>query len=411
MRLGDHSHGTYQGQHDGHNSGTSGVNHDNERDFWRDEPTSRIGRVRHAGERPSTERERRHGDTPPRGLPRLQPALPLAARQPRGAALQLVPSGQPHGAPVTADPFEPFEPLESLESDTDLDPRPMPSFRVDRLITGEVPLTVVDGRLAPAPQPGRADPFLVRIGLMLAFGMIAIVLVWATRSASADEPAPVPDSTPTQVEVAPADVELGPSRRVSSTSAAPAGLIAGKACSAGTYTVGRGDGWIAIAKKVGVTTKQLLAANGATARTVIHPGRTVCLPAGASAPASSTAPAAAPSSKSTVTPKLPATPAATPSTTVVVKTYTAAEVEAIIRQAWPDDLEDEALRIATRESNLKPGAKNSCCFGLFQIYFNVHKSWLQNVGVTSSGQLLDPTVNANAAYALYQRAGGFGPWN
>jgi hypothetical protein len=32
------------------------------------------------------------------------------------------------------------------------------------------------------------------------------------------------------------------------------------------------------------------------------------------------------------------------------------------------------------------------------------------MGVTSATQLYDPTVNATVAYALYQRAGGFGPW-
>jgi hypothetical protein len=93
-----------------------------------------------------------------------------------------------------------------------------------------------------------------------------------------------------------------------------------------------------------------------------------------------------------------------------VKAFSATENEAIIRSVWPDDLEDEALRIARRESNLKNGAKNWCCYGLFQIHWNAHKSWLAGIGVTSAAQLLDPTVNANVAYAVYQRAGGWGPW-
>jgi hypothetical protein len=54
--------------------------------------------------------------------------------------------------------------------------------------------------------------------------------------------------------------------------------------------------------------------------------------------------------------------------------------------------------------------KNYCCYGLFQIYFDQHKSWLAQMGVTSAAQLYDPTVNANAALALYNRAGGWGPW-
>ena len=86
------------------------------------------------------------------------------------------------------------------------------------------------------------------------------------------------------------------------------------------------------------------------------------------------------------------------------------EVEQIIREVWPDDLEEEALRIARRESNLVPTAKNYCCYGLFQLYYSVHKSWLSQMGVTSSAQLFDPRINATAALQLYYRSGGFGPW-
>jgi hypothetical protein len=92
------------------------------------------------------------------------------------------------------------------------------------------------------------------------------------------------------------------------------------------------------------------------------------------------------------------------------RTYTAAEVEAIIREVWPDDLEDEAVRIARRESNLQPAAHNSCCYGLFQIYWSVHQGWLRAMGITSAQQLMDPEVGARAGYALYQRSGGWGPW-
>jgi hypothetical protein len=92
------------------------------------------------------------------------------------------------------------------------------------------------------------------------------------------------------------------------------------------------------------------------------------------------------------------------------KTYTRAQVEAIIREVWPDELENEAVRIATRESNLVPTAQNYCCTGLFQIYFSVHKSWLAKIGVTSAAQLKDPRVNAFAALVLYNRAGSWAPW-
>jgi hypothetical protein len=82
----------------------------------------------------------------------------------------------------------------------------------------------------------------------------------------------------------------------------------------------------------------------------------------------------------------------------------------IIRSVWPDDLEERALEIAWRESNHRSNVNNWCCYGLFQIHWTAHRSWLAGFGVTSASQLYDPTVNATVAYALYQRAGGWGPW-
>ena len=87
------------------------------------------------------------------------------------------------------------------------------------------------------------------------------------------------------------------------------------------------------------------------------------------------------------------------------------EVQQIIREVWPDDQEDKAIAIAWRESNWVPTVRNYCCIGLFQIYWNVHKSWLIPLGVKSSDMLFDPRINATAALALYQRAGGWAPWN
>ena len=77
---------------------------------------------------------------------------------------------------------------------------------------------------------------------------------------------------------------------------------------------------------------------------------------------------------------------------------------------WPDELEDHALEIAWRESNYKANVRNYCCYGLFQIYWSVHSSWLQAMGIGSADQLYDAETNTRAAYALYQRAGGWGPW-
>lgn len=87
----------------------------------------------------------------------------------------------------------------------------------------------------------------------------------------------------------------------------------------------------------------------------------------------------------------------------------AGDVEAIIRDVWPDDLEDWAVRIAKRESNLQPGVRNSICWGLFQIYWTQHRAWLAQFGVTDPHQLLDARTNAEMAYQLYL-IDGAGPW-
>lgn len=91
------------------------------------------------------------------------------------------------------------------------------------------------------------------------------------------------------------------------------------------------------------------------------------------------------------------------------KTYTPAEVESIIRQVWPDDIEDHALAIAKRESRLIPTSRNYCCYGLFAIYYEAGKRLLNSIGVTSADQLLDPWVNTRAALVIYQVA-GWDPW-
>src|SRR5436190_19831 len=78
-------------------------------------------------------------------------------------------------------------------------------------------------------------------------------------------------------------------------------------------------------------------------------------------------------------------------------TYSKDDVEAIIRSVFPAEEADEAVRIATRESSLVPTVRNWCCYGLFQIYFQVNQKTLATIGVTTPGQLYDPLVNAQAA--------------
>ena len=87
------------------------------------------------------------------------------------------------------------------------------------------------------------------------------------------------------------------------------------------------------------------------------------------------------------------------------------EVQALIREIWPDELEEKALQIAWRESNFKATAYNgTCCYGVFQIHWGAHRSWLGDYGIVTTNDLLDARKNITAAYAIYQRAGGWGPW-
>ncbi len=182
------------------------------------------------------------------------------------------------------------------------------------------------------------------------------------------------------------------------------------------YDVVEGDFWIRLADASGVSLGELLDANDATVDTPLYPGTTICLPDGASAPAAPTTASPATTSPAATTPAATAKPVTStaPSTTikpvVTYPTISAAAAEQIIRDVWPDDLEDRAIEIAARESNLVVTAKNSCCYGLFQLNWNPHKAWLAGLGVTSPDQLFDATTNAYAAYALYLRSGGWGPW-
>ena len=146
------------------------------------------------------------------------------------------------------------------------------------------------------------------------------------------------------------------------------------------HVVRRGESWWSIAQAKGVSLREILRLNGARPSTVLQPGDAVCVPS---------------------------QPAGPPIT------YTDKEVIQIIREIWPDHLEDKAIAIARRESKLRPevvGIPNKCCYGLFQIYYKWHKSWLPRLGITGPRQLLDPRNNAIAALEIYRRNGGWGPW-
>ena len=152
-----------------------------------------------------------------------------------------------------------------------------------------------------------------------------------------------------------------------------------------TYAARPGDSWWSIAEKHGVSLNKVLTLNKAKPSTKILIGDSVCV--------------AKAGGKGKPAPQ--------------VVSYKPREVIQIIREEWPDELEERAIQIARRESKLVPhviGIPNGCCYGLFQIYYRWHKNWLPQVGVTNSDQLLDPRLNARAAYRLYQRNNGWGPW-
>lgn len=187
------------------------------------------------------------------------------------------------------------------------------------------------------------------------------------------------------------------------------------------YTVQSGDAWITIAHRANVSLTSLLTVNRARTSTSLFPGRSICLPAGATVPATMARPTVKtttttttvkPSSKTSTKTSTKSTSAPTttePPLVAPANIYSRDEVMQIIRDVWPDDLEDHAIAIADRESHLNPSARNFCCYGLFQIYFSVHHAWLGSLGVTDASQLWDPKVNATVAYQMYLR-NGFAPW-
>lgn len=184
-----------------------------------------------------------------------------------------------------------------------------------------------------------------------------------------------------------------------------------------TYTASPGDSWYRIAGAADVAPSALLDQNNATVDTVILSGDEICLPPGATVPGPlTTTPATTPvaSSPATTSPSTPS-PSTSPTTAPPVTSISApaspAEVQQLIREIWPDDLEEHALDIARRESSFDPMADNGwCCVGVFQIYWKVHQSWLDDYGIVTRDDLFDARKNITAAYAIYQRAGGFGPW-
>ncbi len=374
------------------------MQHDNSDDpwgFWNDEPTRPLNRV-HTG-------SRAHGETRMIPVVRREPtkAVPEPPHQRNplmtrvcvmlGVGLLLVPVAL------------------SLRSDKQ-------EVRAAEL---KPVATVVIGRMPPAPTdetlaPGTEAPTTIA-ATTAAPTTAARIEVAPTTVAPTDPP------TTTAAKV----VKKATPKTTTTPPPTPASTqTAAKAVCSQTYTVAAGDSWSTIAARAKVSMTSLLAANGATTQTLLLPGKSICLPQGAVDPGPPTTKPPSTTQPATTQPKatVPATthPATTqpPAATTVPATtqppppanvYSKAQVAQIIRDVWPDNLEDQAIAIATRESNLIPTAHNSCCYGLFQIYFNANKSWLAGIGITSPAQLYDPQVNASAALTLYNKS-GWAPW-
>ncbi|MGZ4700612.1 MAG: LysM peptidoglycan-binding domain-containing protein [Ilumatobacteraceae bacterium] len=294
---------------------------------------------------------------------------------------------------------------------------------VDTVFVGKMPPAPTDATLAP----DTAAPTTI----------VITTTALPTTAAPAATPAPTeaalvtaaPTDPPTTAKVVKKKVVVA---KTTTTPAPPPPVAAtqsvAKVACTQSYTVASGDAWSTIAARAKVSMTSLLAANNATIQTMLLAGKKICLPAGAVTPAPPTtkAPATKPTTATTqpatTQPKatVPATtqPKTPPATTVPAttqppappNTYSKAEVAQIIRDVWPDDLEDQAITIATRESNLIPTVHNYCCYGLFQIYFTANKSFLASIGITNAAQLYDPRVNATAALALYNHS-GWAPWS
>jgi len=157
------------------------------------------------------------------------------------------------------------------------------------------------------------------------------------------------------------------------------------------YVVRGGDSWSRIASKAGVKSTELAIANGKNLRATLLPGQTICLPIGATIEAVTASVNAA-------------------SSPVTTRRYSRSELEQIVRDAWPDQLEADAFYVANRESRWNNLSQSDCCVGLFQLNWNSHKKWMANHGVTDRNQLFDPVVNARMAVITWQRANSWRPW-
>jgi LysM repeat protein len=286
---------------------------------------------------------------------------------------------------------------------------------VDTVFVGKMPPAPTDLTLAPETAAPTTRPTST-----IALATIATPAPTAAPMTAAATAAPT--APPTTAKVVKKKVVAKATTTIAAPPTTATQVVAKVACNQ-TYTVAAGDAWSTIAARAKVSMSSLLTANGATTQTVLLAGKKICLPAGAVVPATpttkppttttkpptTTQPKAAPTTTKPPTSPTVTTAPATTQPAPPANTYTKVQVAQIIRDVWPDNLEDQAIAIATRESNLTPTVRNYCCYGLFQIYFTANQSFLAGIGITNAAQLYDPHVNATAALAMYNRS-GWGPW-
>ncbi len=234
----------------------------------------------------------------------------------------------------------------------------------------------------PADRARRAarDPFLVRLAVLAAAGLIVTPIAILLGRSSGSE--------------------------VVKTQNLPGAAVAVEPALATTTTV---------LPAVAGTVPALAPAEGTLPATIPPPTTAAPTTADAAAALAAAAPAAPElaGAKPTAAPKPTSAPKPPPTTAPPPppeppRVWGESEVVQLIRDVFPDDIEEKALAIAYRESHFDPNAQNFCCTGLFQIYGSVHVKLINSLGF-SVDQLTDPLVNCVVAYALYQRS-GWAPW-
>lgn len=265
----------------------------------------------------------------------------------------------------------------------------------------------------------------------------------ANASSGSDTPVAA-DAAPVAAEAAPAASSRFPD---SAGLPAPSQRVSGHC--GNPYTVQQGDFWARLASATGMSTDDFVAYNNVTIDTTIHPGDIVCLPLGTAITVPTTAAPEPPATtaaqqqesgdasqetqardnndddddsdrdstaQSTQAPSTQAPSTQAPSTTQAPSrpssSTSRSDVEQMIRDVWPDELEEKALQIAYRESRYRTNvtSPSGCCHGVFQLHHQ-HLRWMSQYGVTSVDDLFDARTNIEMAYALYERSGGWGPWS